>query len=74
MSSKDNKGDTNIQRGKEEINKDTSGLLNGDITFENVSFSYPNTNNVVLKNINVTIKAGEKIAIVGENGSGNQLL
>lgn len=41
-----------------------------DIKFENVSFSYPNTDRLVLQDINVEIKQGEKIAIVGENGSG----
>ena len=43
---------------------------NAEITFENVSFHYPNTYRWVLKDISVTIKPGEKIAIVGENGSG----
>lgn len=41
-----------------------------DIKFEDVSFSYPNTDRLVLQDINVEIKQGEKIAIVGENGSG----
>jgi ABC-type bacteriocin/lantibiotic exporter with double-glycine peptidase domain len=41
-----------------------------DIAFENVSFTYPNTEREVLHNLNVTIHEGEKIAIVGENGSG----
>lgn len=45
----------------------TDGL---EIIFENVSFAYPNTEREVLKDINLTIKQGEKIAIVGENGSG----
>ena len=40
------------------------------IEFKNVSFAYPNTDRTVLKDINVTIKPGEKVAIVGENGSG----
>lgn len=42
----------------------------GTIKFENVNFTYPNSTNRVLKNINVKIQSGEKIAIVGENGSG----
>lgn len=41
-----------------------------EIVFENVSFSYPGMNTEVLKDINLTIRPGEKIAIVGENGSG----
>lgn len=42
----------------------------GEITFENVSFAYPNTDNKVLQDINLRIREGEKIAVVGENGSG----
>lgn len=41
-----------------------------EISFENVDFKYPNSEKEVLQDINVTIKNGEKIAIVGENGSG----
>lgn len=48
----------------------TPPLASGDIQFENVTFEYPNANVKALDNINLTIKAGEKIAIVGENGSG----
>ena len=42
----------------------------GTISFENVTFAYPNTDREVLKNITVHIQEGEKIAVVGENGSG----
>lgn len=42
----------------------------GDICFEHVSFQYPNSNNYVLKDINVTIAKGEKLSIVGLNGAG----
>jgi len=45
-------------------------IAKGDISFKNVDFEYPNTDVSVLKDISVTIKDGEKIAIVGENGSG----
>lgn len=38
--------------------------------FENVSFTYPNTKKTVLKNINIKISKGEKLAIVGLNGAG----
>lgn len=40
------------------------------IEFKNVTFKYPNTDKVVLKNFNLTINPGEKIAIVGINGAG----
>lgn len=42
----------------------------GPICFENVSFTYPNSDKEVLHDITVSIRAGEKIAIVGDNGSG----
>lgn len=44
------------------------------IELNNVSFVYPNSNNNVLHNINLSIKRGEKIALVGENGAGKTTL
>lgn len=41
-----------------------------DITFNHVSFTYSGTDREVLHDINLSIRAGEKIAIVGDNGSG----
>lgn len=41
-----------------------------DIEFENVSFMYPNTDRYVLKDINIKIKAGERLSVVGYNGAG----
>ena len=41
---------------------------------DNVSFKYPNTNKLILKNLNLEIKPGEKIAIVGHNGAGKTTL
>ncbi len=40
------------------------------VEFRNVSFKYPNTEAYALKNINLKFKVGEKLAIVGMNGSG----
>ena len=49
-----------------------SDLFNLD--FSDVSFSYPNTEHQILSNINLSIKAGEKVAIVGQTGSGKSTL
>ena len=40
------------------------------ITFDKVSFSYPGSNKVVLKDISLEIKAGQRLALVGENAAG----
>lgn len=40
------------------------------IQFENVNFSYGGADHPALRNLNFTVHAGEKIAVVGENGSG----
>lgn len=40
------------------------------IEFKNVSFTYPGSKKTVLKNFNLIINPKEKIALVGENGSG----
>ncbi|MBP5744740.1 MAG: ABC transporter ATP-binding protein, partial [Lachnospiraceae bacterium] len=42
----------------------------GSLDLKNVSFKYPNTGEYTLKDISISIKPGEKIAIVGENGAG----
>ena len=40
------------------------------IEFRDVSFKYPRTENYVLRNVNLKFKIGEKLAVVGMNGSG----
>lgn len=47
--------------------------LNLPIRIENLDFGY-GTRRLVLENINMTINAGEKIALVGESGSGKTTL
>lgn len=41
-----------------------------EFTFENVSFKYPHSKKYALKNLNIKIKAGERLAVVGLNGAG----
>lgn len=44
------------------------------ITLENVSFTYPESDVPVLKNIDLTLKTGDKLAVVGLNGAGKTTL
>ncbi len=45
-----------------------------EIQLNDVSFSYPKTHREVIKHVNLTIKPGEKVAIVGHNGAGKTTL
>ncbi|MGN6601141.1 MAG: ABC transporter ATP-binding protein [Ginsengibacter sp.] len=42
--------------------------------FENVGFKYAHSNNWAIRHLNFTLKAGEKLALVGENGAGKTTL
>ena len=48
--------------------------VRGQIEFRNVSFSYPGSSQVVLKNINLTVHPGETVAIMGTTGCGKSSL
>ncbi|MCQ2798173.1 MAG: ABC transporter ATP-binding protein/permease [Bacilli bacterium] len=48
--------------------------VKGEIEFNDLTFSYPGTDYPVLKNINLKIKAGETVGIVGKIGSGKTTL
>jgi len=48
--------------------------LQGDVSFEDLSFSFNKSNAPVLKDINLNIKAGTFVGIVGQSGSGKSTL
>lgn len=51
------------------------GIQPGDgLRFENVSFTYPGSTQYALQNVNLHLKPGCKMALVGENGSGKTTL
>ncbi len=51
-----------------------SEVPKGTIVFDNVSFSYPNSSDVVLQNLSFEINDGETVAIVGRNGCGKSTI
>lgn len=61
---------------EKDFNTPTAGLPKVDnnetleIEFKNVSFKYPKTDQWIFENLNLKIKRGEKLAIVGINGAG----
>ena len=59
--------DLDIERKDDEVK---CKICDGTIKFNNVSYRYPQADVDALKNINLNIESGEKIAVVGENGSG----
>ena len=48
--------------------------VHGSITFDRVSFEYPDDHNPVLSNIDLKIRPGEKVALVGPSGGGKTTL
>jgi ABC-type multidrug transport system fused ATPase/permease subunit len=58
--------DSDIEEGGKSVPKSDKY----EFTFEDVWFKYPGAENFALKNLTLTVKAGEKLAVVGLNGAG----
>lgn len=62
----------------EEIKTEDASLsvnIEGDIEFSNVSFAYPSRpDQLILENISMHVKPGEKVALVGPSGSGKSTI
>ena len=54
--------------------KSVTDVVNWELELTNVSFRYPGSDTCILKNFNLTIRAGEKLSIVGLNGAGKTTL
>lgn len=53
---------------------ENSSDIQGSIAFENVSYTYEDTNIEALKNVTFTVKKGETLAILGKTGSGKSTI
>ena len=62
----------NVNYNLEEKNFNHS--FNKEITFKNISFSYPKSNEMVFENLNLNIKKNQKISIYGKTGSGKSTI
>ena len=53
-----------------DVGEKTERIPQAKIQFENVSFRYPEADSDTLKDINITVNAGETLLVIGENGAG----
>ena len=64
-----------LQEKPEIVNyTDAHTPVDGKISFNNVTFTYDDTNITALKNISFTIEKGETLAIIGKTGSGKSTI
>ena len=49
-------------------------VVSGNIEFNNLTFTYPDTGIAALKNVSFTVKPGETLAIIGNTGSGKSTI
>ncbi len=64
-----NAKDVEINIGKKEIPD-----IRGDVEFDHVSYKYPGSEDLVIKDFSLNVKSGECIAVVGASGSGKSTI
>lgn len=64
----------NLERENLLLENKNKNTIHGDIEIRNLNFSYPNNIEKVLNNINITIKEGSSLGIIGTIGSGKTTL
>ena len=58
-----------------EISSDKNlNIKKGNVIFDKVSFSYPNTQEQAIENINITVEGGTTVALVGHSGAGKSTI
>jgi ATP-binding cassette, subfamily B, bacterial len=65
---------TRAHREKDQNGRPAAGMPAREICFRNVRFGYPDTGELVLDGLDLTIPAGSSLAIVGQNGAGKTTL
>jgi ATP-binding cassette, subfamily B, multidrug efflux pump len=66
--------DTEVHLRDGDAAEEKHKVTTGEITFDNVSFLYPQTRGKVLKDISFHIKEGETVSVLGATGSGKSTL
>lgn len=63
-----------VEEEKDSENAIDIGIVKGDIVFESISFKYDDEESHVLQDLNLNIKAGQTVALVGPSGGGKTTL
>jgi subfamily B ATP-binding cassette protein MsbA len=58
----------------EDVAEENVASFKKEVTFESVTFSYPNYDEIVLDDISFSVKKGEMVALVGSSGSGKSTI
>ena len=66
--------DTPVESNEADQAKIPLPPIKGDVTFENLNFSFKSGESSILKNINLSFKSGSFVGIVGQSGSGKSTL